>query len=90
MQRTTFDHILSFLLGFAWALLVIGVYIIYQTAIFLGIPITILLIMIYLFFMLFAILLLEALHSFKEREIMMYEQTELLRTIARQLRNTEE
>ena len=82
MKRTTFDTLLSFLLGFAWALLIIGAWLIFKVTAIFGFPIALLLTLLFVFFALFCILLLEGVNLYKERAELQKEQTRLLRRIA--------
>lgn len=85
MKRSTFDTLLSFLLGFAWALLFIGAWFVFELSTVFGFSFAFLATLIFVFFVLFCILLLEGLHLYKERNEMIKEQTRLLRRIAGKL-----
>jgi len=82
MKRGTFDTILSFLLGFAWALLVVGAWLVFKITALFGFAIAFLSTLVFVFWVLFAILLLEGLNLYKERVEATKEQTRLLRRIA--------
>jgi len=82
MKRGTFDTVLSFLLGFAWAMLVIGSWLVFKITAFFGLPLAFLATLVFIFWALFGILLLEGLNLYKERVEMQKEQTRLLRRIA--------
>jgi hypothetical protein len=78
MKRGTFDTLLSFLLGFAWALLFIGSWLVFKITALFGLPIAFLATLLFLFWMLVCILLLEGLNIYKERADTLKEQTRLL------------
>ena len=82
MKRSTFDTLLSFLLGFAWALLLFGGWVLFDFLLFLGFPVAFLLTAVFVFICLLIILMLEGLHLYKERCDNLDEQTRLLRRIA--------
>jgi hypothetical protein len=82
MKRGTFDTVLSFLLGFAWAMLFIGPWLVFKTAVFFSLPFAFLATLLFIFWSLFCILLLEGLNLYKERSEIQKEQTRLLRRIA--------
>ena len=82
MKRSTFDTVLSFLLGFAWAMLFIGSLLIFKITAIFGLPIAFLATVIFAFWSLMSILLLEAINIYKERSETLSEQTRLLRRIA--------
>jgi len=85
MKRSTFETLLSFLLGFAWAMLFIGAWFVFQITVLFGFSFAFLATLIYIFFTLFCILLLEGLHLYQERSELIKEQTRLLRRIAGKL-----
>ncbi len=85
MKRSTFDTILSFLLGFAWALLVLGSFLVFKIASLFGYPVGLLATLIFVFWSLVCILLLEGLNLYKERSEELKEQTRLLRRIVKSL-----
>ncbi len=85
MKRGTFDTLLSFLLGFAWALLFIGSWLVFKITALLGLPIAFLSTLLFLFWMLVCILLLEGLNIYKERADLLKEQTRLLHRIISRL-----
>lgn len=85
MKPGTFDTLLSFLLGFAWAMLFIGAWFVFKTTVVFGFAFAFLSTLFFIFFVLFCILLLEGLHLYKERNEMVREQTRLLRRIAEKL-----
>jgi hypothetical protein len=82
MKRGTFDSVLSFLLGFAWALLFIGAWLVFKITALFGLPLAFLATLVFIFWSLFCILLLEGLNLYKERAETLKEQTRLLRRIA--------
>lgn len=86
MKRPLFDTLLSFLLGFAWGLLVLGSWLTFKIASVFGLQVAFFLTLIFIFFALFAILMLEGLHAYKERGEEIREQTKLLREIRDLLR----
>jgi hypothetical protein len=85
MKRGTFDTLLSFLLGFAWAMLFLGAWLVFKITALFGFPVAFLSTLIFIFFSLFCILLLEGLNLYKERVETCKEQTRLLRRIAGRL-----
>lgn len=82
MKRSTFDTVLSFLLGFAWALLFVGAWLVFKMTAIFGLPFAFLSTLVFIFWILFCILLLEGLNLYKERVEALKEQTRLLRRIA--------
>jgi hypothetical protein len=82
MKRGTFDTILSFLLGFAWAMLFIGSWLVFKITALFGLPLAFLATLVFMFWSLLCILLLEGLNLYKERAETLKEQTRLLRRIA--------
>lgn len=82
MKRSTFDTLLSFLMGFAWALLFIGSWLVFKISALFGLPIAFLATVVFIFWTLVCLLLLEGVHLLKERADVQKEQTELLRRIA--------
>ncbi len=85
MKRGTFDMLLSFLLGFAWALLVLGTAFIFKITIYFGFPFAMLSTLLFIFFCLFCILMLEGVNVYKTHTEELKEQTRLLRRIAKSL-----
>lgn len=81
MKRGTFDTLLSFLLGFAWALLFIGGWFVFKITALFGLPLAFLATLVFIFWSLFCILLLEGLNLYKERAEELKKQTRLLETI---------
>lgn len=82
MKRSTFDTVLSFLLGFAWAMLIIGGLMVFKITSAFGLPFAFLMTMIFVFWVLFCILVLEAINLYKERNEQQQDQIRLLRKIA--------
>jgi len=82
MKRGTFDTVLSFLLGFAWAMLFVGSWLVFKITALFGLPLAFLATLVFIFWSLFCILLLEGLNLYKERTEAQKEQTRLLRRIA--------
>ena len=82
MKGSTFDTVLSFLMGFAWAMLFIGSWLVFKITAIFGLPIAFLATVIFAFWSLMSILLLEAINIYKERSETLSEQTRLLRRIA--------
>lgn len=82
MKRSTFDTALSFLLGFAWALLFIGAWLVFKITALFGLPIAFFATVLFIFWTLICILLLEGLNLCKERNERLAQQTELLERIA--------
>jgi len=85
MKRSSFDTLLSFLLGFAWALLFIGSWFVFDITLVFGFPAAFLATVLFVFGSLFCILILEGLHLYGERAAEAKEQTRLLRRIAERL-----
>lgn len=82
MKRSTFDTLLSFLLGFAWALLLPGSWLVFNITAIFGFPIALLATILFVFLILCAVLMLEGLNLYKERVENQRRQTELLQRIA--------
>ncbi len=85
MKRSTFETVLSFLLGFAWALLFLGSLLVFKITVYFSVPLAILATLVFIFWALFCILLLEGLHLYKERNELAKEQVRLLKRIAGKL-----
>ncbi|WP_345990021.1 hypothetical protein WCX18_04425 [Sulfurimonas sp. HSL1-2] len=82
MKRSTFDTLLSFLLGFAWALLVLGSWLVFNITAIFGFSIALLATILFVFLILCAVLMLEGLNLYKDRVENQRRQTELLQRIA--------
>ncbi|WP_345986394.1 hypothetical protein WCX49_04540 [Sulfurimonas sp. HSL-1656] len=82
MKRSTFDTLLSFLLGFAWALLVLGSWLVFNITAIFGFSIALLATILFVFLVLCAVLMLEGLNLYKDRVENQRRQTELLQRIA--------
>ena len=85
MKRSTFEMLLSFLVGFAWALLVLGSFFVFKITVYFGFPFALLATLFFIFFSLFCILMLEGLNIYKSHTEALREQTRLLRRIAESL-----
>ncbi|UFS63409.1 hypothetical protein LOH54_04585 [Sulfurimonas sp. HSL-3221] len=82
MKRSTFDTLLSFLLGFAWALLLLGSWLLFHITAIFGFSIALLATIVFIFLMFCVILMLEGLNLYKDRVENQREQTRLLQRIA--------
>ncbi len=81
MKRSTFDAILSFLLGSSWAFIIIGAWGIFNLFSFLGLAPALFIAIFFILFGLFGILLLETLLTYRERHKEQQKQTQLLEEI---------
>jgi len=81
MKRSTFDAILSFLLGTSWAFIIIGAWGTFNLFSFLGFAPAIFIAIFFILFGLFGILLLEALLIYRQRHEEQLKQTKLLEEI---------
>lgn len=88
MKRSTFDAILSFLLGVSWAFIVIGAWIIFNLFSFLGFPTALFFTILFVFAGLFGVLLLETMHLYRENVEENKKQTQLLQAILKQLKSS--
>jgi cytochrome c biogenesis protein CcdA len=86
MKRSTFDAILSFLLGISWTFIVIGAWIVFQITSFLGTGTALFFTILFILLGLFAIALLESMHLYRERFEEMKKQTALLEEIRASLK----
>ena len=78
MQKDKFDRITSFLLGASWAIVLFGALITFRSFMFLGIPTTIFLTLIYIFTTLFMVLALDSFVINRQRLDEAKKQTKLL------------
>lgn len=81
MKRSTFDALLSFLGGVSWAFVIIGVWVTFQSFVFLGIVPALMFTFIFLFLALFLILVLEMMGMQRDRHDAVLKQTALLEEI---------
>jgi hypothetical protein len=89
MKRSTFDALLSFLGGVSWAFVIIGVWVTFQSFIFLGIVPALMFTFIFLFLALFVILILEIMGMQRDRHDAVMKQTALLEEIKASLKPQE-
>ena len=78
MQKDKFNRITSFLLGASWAIVFFGALITFRSFMFLGIPTTIFLTLIYIFTTLFMVLALDSFVINRQRLDEAKKQTKLL------------
>ena len=78
MQKDKFNRITSFLLGASWAIVLFGALITFRSFMFLGIPTTIFLTLIYIFTTLFMVLALDSFVINRQRLDEAKKQTKLL------------
>lgn len=83
MQKDKFDRITSFLLGASWAIVLFGALITFRSFLFLGIPTTIFLTLIYIFTTLFMVLALDSFVINRQRLDEAKKQTKLLEEMAK-------
>jgi uncharacterized protein YhhL (DUF1145 family) len=88
MKRSSFDNIVSFLQGTFWALLILGVWIIFNLFYPFGLVLAVFFTFLYLFFMLLAIVILENARTNRLKADEVIKQTELLESIRRRLENS--
>jgi len=81
MKRSTYDNIISFLLGISWAFIVVGAYIVFKTFLFMGVVSALFFSILYIILGLFFVLLLETMLTYKERLAESKKQTQLLEEI---------
>jgi hypothetical protein len=84
MKRTTFDALVGFLQGIFWAILLLGAWLTYHIAANFGVGFAVIMTFIYIFVMLIALLLIEAIRLQRIRTEEVQKQTELLRTLLAQ------
>ena len=80
-----FDALLSFLSGASWAFVVVGVWIVFQSFLFLGVIPAVMFVFIFLFIALFLILILETMGIYRDRYDAQHQQIALLEEIRDQL-----
>ena len=83
MQKDKFDRITSFLLGASWAIVLFGALITFRSFMFLGIPTTIFLTLVYIFTTLFMILALDSFVINRQRLDEAKKQTKLLEEMSK-------
>ncbi|MDD3770033.1 hypothetical protein E0765_01595 [Sulfuricurvum sp. IAE1] len=89
MKRSTFDALLSFLGGVSWAFVIVGVWVTFQSFVFLGVVPALMFSFIFLFLALFLILILEVMGMQRDRHDAVLKQTALLEEIRERLRSKE-
>ncbi len=82
MQKDKFDRIISFLLGASWAIVLFGALITFRSFMFLGIPTTIFLTLVYVFTTLFMVLALDSFVINRQRLDEAKKQTKLLQKMS--------
>ncbi|MGD9716156.1 MAG: hypothetical protein AB7U26_03675 [Sulfuricurvum sp.] len=85
MKRSTFDALLSFLGGVSWAFVIVGVWVTFQSFVFLGVVPALMFSFIFLFLALFLILILEVMGMQRDRHDAVLKQTALLEEIRERL-----
>ena len=83
MQKDKFNRIASFLLGASWAIVLFGALITFRSFMFLGLPTTIFLTILYIFTTFFMILGLDAFVVNRQRLDEAKKQTKLLQEMAK-------
>ena len=87
MKKSSFEALLSFLLGSSCAFVILGAFITFKTFLFLGIVGAFVLTFIFIFIALVLIVLLEALMIYKDNSNELKKQTELLQEIKESLKS---
>jgi len=87
MKPSTFNALLSFLIGASWAFLIIGAWVTFQSFLFLGIIPSLMFTFIFIFVALFIILALEAISLSRERNEIMKEHTQSIEELKKLLQN---
>jgi large-conductance mechanosensitive channel len=90
MKKTSFETILSFLLGVSWAFLLLGAILIFQYFLDFGIASAVFSTIAFIFVSLFFILLLEAINLYRDGHEEKIRQTKLLLEIRDLLKKTED
>ncbi len=88
MKRSTYDAILSFLLGVSWAFIIIGAWVVFSLFSFLGFPTALFFTAMFVFAGLFGILLLETMSLYREKVEEVKKQTRLLQDIRNRLKES--
>jgi uncharacterized membrane protein YjdF len=86
MKRSTFDAIISFLLGISWTFIVVGAWIVFQIFSFLGTGTALFFTISFILLGLFSVVVLESMHLYRERLEEMKKQTALLEEIRASLK----
>lgn len=81
MKKPAYETILSFLIGAAWAFLLLGSLLTFQTSLVFGFMTAMFSTIIYIFIVLFFILILEMMNLYKENHDENRQQTKILREI---------
>ncbi len=89
MKKSSFEALLSFLLGSSWAFIVLGAFITFKTFLFLGIVGAVVFTFLFVFIALVLIAILEALMLYKENSETLIKQTKLLEDIKESLKSNE-
>ena len=87
MKRSSFDNIVSFLQGTFWALIILGVWIIFNLFYPFGLVLSVFFTFLYLFFMLLGLVVLENARTNRLKADEVLKHTELLESIRRRLDN---
>ena len=90
MAQTNFEKLLHFLIGAAWAIVLMGALLTFKIFFYFGIAMAVFAVFVFLFFALFVVLALDAFVVNKERLKEAKKQTELLEKIAAEKIKTEE
>jgi NhaP-type Na+/H+ or K+/H+ antiporter len=81
MKKSSFEALLSFLLGSSWAFIILGAFITFKTFSFLGVVGAIVFTFLFIFIALILIAFIEALMIYKENGDELKKQTKLLQQI---------
>ncbi len=87
MKKSSFDALLSFLLGSSWAFIILGAFLTFKTFLFLGVVGAVIITFIFIFIALVLIVILEALMIYKSNSTELKKQTELLQEIKESLKS---
>lgn len=89
MKKSSFDALLSFLLGSSWAFTILGAFLTFKTFLFLGAVGAGVITFIFIFIALVLIVILEALMIYKHNSMELKKQTKLLQDIKDSLKGEE-
>ncbi len=86
MKKSSFEALLSFLLGSSWAFIILGAFITFKIFFFLGIVGAVIFTFLFIFIALILIAVIEALMLYKENSETLKKQTRLLEDIQESLK----
>jgi predicted RND superfamily exporter protein len=87
MKKSSFEALLSFLLGSSWAFVIIGAFLTFKIFLFLGVVGALVNTFIFIFLALVLIAIIEALMIYKDNSAELKKQTELLQEIKESLKS---